>query len=94
MTPALAFRWTKAKLGVTQAFTALGRFYAEGLGVKVDRDKALAYYLVAASSGDPLAKQKVDQLSAQMSPKQIATAKQTAAKLPGFTRSPVFLLKK
>ncbi len=81
-------------LSVTQAFTALGRFYDEGLGIKVDRNKALAYYIVAASSGDPAAKQKVDQISAQMSPKQIAAAKQNAAKLAGFTRSPVLLLHK
>jgi TPR repeat protein len=79
---------------VTQAFAALGRFYAEGLGVKVDRDKALAYYMVAASAGDAAAKQKVDQLSAQLSPKQIAAAKQNAAKLAGFTRSPVLLMHK
>jgi TPR repeat protein len=79
-------------LSVTQAFTALGRFYEEGLGVRVDRDKALAYYLVAASNGDATAKEKADQLSAQMSPKQIVAAKQNAAKLAGFTRSPVLLM--
>jgi uncharacterized protein len=81
-------------LAFTPAFSALGRFYADGLGVKVDRDKALAYYMVAASSGDAEAKQKVDELSAKMSPKQIAAAKQSAAKLAGYTRSPVVLLHK
>lgn len=83
-----------ASLAVTQAFTALGRFYEQGISVKADRDKALAYYLVAAANGDLEAKQKVDTLSAQMSPKQIAAAKQNAAKLFSAAKGPVLLIKR
>jgi TPR repeat protein len=81
-------------LGLAQAFAALGAIYAEGRGVKPDQQKALAYYLVAANNKVTAAQQKVDDLSAKLSAKQVAAAKQDAAKLSGFTRGPVILVRK
>ena len=83
-----------ASLAYVPAFAALGSMYADGRGVKQDREKALAYYMVAANNGGADAKAKMDQLSSQLSPKQLAAAKQDAAKLAAGTRSPVLLVKR
>ena len=83
-----------AALAYVPAFVALGSMYAEGRGVKQDREKALAYYMVAANNGVADGKAKMEQLSAQLSPKQVAAAKQDAAKLAAGTRSPVLLVKR
>jgi TPR repeat protein len=80
--------------GLAQAFAALGAIYADGHGVKPDQQKALAYYLVAANNNVAGAQRKVDELTAKLSAKQVAAAKQDAAKLAGFTRGPVILVRK
>jgi len=80
-----------ASLAVVQAFTALGGMYKDGRGVTPDREKALAYYLVAANSDDPEAKRNSDELSAQLSAKQVREARQMARKLALQTKSPVLL---
>ena len=82
-----------AALAFVPAFAALGSMYADGRGVKQDREKALAYYMAAANSGLAESKAKMEQLSAQLSPKQVTAAKQDAVKLVGGTRSPVLLVK-
>ena len=83
-----------AALAYLPAFAAAGKMYADGRGVKQDREKALAYYMVAAGNGVADAKTEVEQLSSQLSPKQVAAAKQDAARLVASTRSPVLLVKR
>ncbi len=81
-------------LGIAQAFAALGAIYAEGRGAKPDQQKALAYYLVAANNNVIGAQKKVDGLSTKLTAKQVAAAKQDAAKLRSFTRGPVILVRR
>ncbi len=83
-----------ATLAYLPAFSAAGKMYAEGRGVQQNPEKALAYYLVAANYGVADAKPKVEDLSSKLSAKQVAAAKQDAAKLVASTRSQVFLVKR
>jgi TPR repeat protein len=81
-----------ASLAFVPAFAALGGMYKDGRGVPQDREKALAYYLVAASDAD--AKRNSDELSAQLTQKQVTNAKQMARKLALGTKSPVVLVRR
>ena len=81
-----------ASLAFVKAFAALGGMYKDGRGVPQDREKALAYYLVASSDAD--AKRNSDELSAQLTQKQVANAKQMARKLALGTKSPVVLVRR
>jgi uncharacterized protein len=83
-----------ALLGLPQAFASVGAMYSQGRGVKQDREKALAYYIVALNNGVKDAKPKVDELSSQLSQKQVKAAQQDAVKLVSSTRSPVLLLRR
>jgi len=80
--------------GITQAFAALGAIYAEGRGGPPNPQKALAYYLVAANNGVAEAQKKVEEISAKLTAKQIAAAKQDSAKLVGSAKGPVMLVRR
>ncbi len=83
-----------AGYGQRDALAALGHMYEDGRGVKADNQKAFAYYLVAAQDGDADSKKKADELAAKLTPKQIAAAKQDAAKLYFHSAHPLALIKK
>ncbi len=83
-----------AMLGFPPAFEAIGRMYSEGHGVKQDRQKALAYFIVAMNNGVQEAKPKADEISSQLSPKQVKAAQQDAVKLVSSTKGPVLLLRR
>lgn len=55
--PSLAFDWTRkaANAGDRSAQFLLGKFYAEGVGVKPSRDTAYKWYLKAANQGHVVA---------------------------------------
>lgn len=81
-------------LAMPQAFTALGGMYADGRGVKPDRQKALAYYIVGTGYRDAAAKPLADGLTAQLTTKQVAAAKQDALKLAMSSKRPLLLVRK
>jgi uncharacterized protein len=81
-------------LAFPQAFTALGGMYAEGRGAKLDRQKALAYYIVAINYGDAAAKPHADELTAQLTTKQVAAARQDALKIAMSSKRPLLLVRK
>jgi TPR repeat protein len=54
-TKALTFYKTAAEREVYTAYTAIGNFYAQGLGLKKDEKQALTWYKKAAENEEPLA---------------------------------------
>ena len=78
-----------AGYGQPEALVALGNLYGEGHGVKVDRQKSLMYYIVAANYGYPDAKPLVTKAEAQLTPKQIKSAQDDAAKFATSSKRPL-----
>ena len=64
--------------GDRRAMLALGRLYAQGLGVLQDYVEAHKWFNLAASRGEEEAVQERDALAAKMTPQQIATAQERA----------------
>ncbi len=83
-----------ASQGEPEGLLALGNMYAEGHGVKPDRRKALMYYIVAANCGSRQAQIQADEVAAQMTPKQVASAKQDAGRFVVTSKHPVLSVRK
>ena len=94
MSEAVKLYGQAAANGQPEAFVALGNLYAEGRGVKQDRQKALMYYILGGTYGSPEGKHRADEISAQMTPKQVASAKEEAAKYASAARHPLLLVRK
>ena len=77
-----------ADAGDRRAMLALGRMYAQGLGVLQDYIEAHKWFNLAASRGEAAALQARDALAEKMTPQQVATAQERAASWrPGAGRS-------
>jgi uncharacterized protein len=83
-----------ASQGQLDAFLALGNMYKQGLGVKTDHQKSLMYYILAGSYGSPEGLRRASEVSALLSPKQVASAKQDAARFASAPNHPVLLQRK
>ena len=68
-----------ADVGDRRAMLALGRWYAQGLGVVQDYVEAHKWLNLAASLGEAAAVEERDALAARMTPQQVATAQERAA---------------
>ena len=68
-----------ATSGDRRAMLALGRLYAQGLGVLQDYMEAHKWFNLAASRGEADAVPERDALASKMTPQQIAAAQQRAA---------------
>ena len=68
-----------ADAGDRRAMLALGRRYAQGLGVVQDYVEAHKWLNLAASRGEAAAVEERDALAARMTPQQVATAQERAA---------------
>jgi len=80
--------------GQVEALLALGDMYEQGRGFKQDRQEALAYYFVAAQFGNPDGRALADKLSAQLTPKQVAAAKDASKRIALLSKPPLALVKK
>ncbi|WP_455243941.1 tetratricopeptide repeat protein [Petrachloros mirabilis] len=67
-----------AEQGDPPAFAKLGRMYEKGHGVPKDVIQAHMWFNLAASTGDEYSAERRDTLATQMTPSQIAEAKQRA----------------
>ena len=77
-----------ADAGDRRAMLALGRRYAQGLGVVQDYVEAHKWLNLAASLGEAAAVEERDALAARMTPQQVATAQERAAAWrPGANRA-------
>ena len=77
-----------ANAGDRRAMLALGRRYAQGLGVVQDYEEAHKWLDLAASLGEAAAVEERDALAARMTPQQVATAQERAAAWrPGANRA-------
>ena len=70
---------TAADAGDRRAMLALGRLYAQGLGVLQDYIEAHKWLNLAASRGEAAALNERDALASKMTPAQMATAQERAA---------------
>ncbi len=78
-----AFEWFhRASVnGRAVAQGKVGRFYELGLGVKKDLIEAYAWYVLAASAGDPIARSNVKRLKLVLKPDQLMSAHKRARQL-------------
>ena len=84
-----------ARTGEPNALLALGNLYTEGRGVKADRQKAFMFYVLAADHGSTDGKQRAEELEKQLTPKQIAAAKQEASHFVQATsKTPLLMIRK
>jgi localization factor PodJL len=75
-----AVKWFRkaADLGLVDSQYNLARLYEQGLGVARDPGEALKWYLIAARSGDEQSKEGAEQLKAQLSSSERASAEEAA----------------
>ena len=84
-----------AHTGEPNALLALGNLYTEGRGVKPDRQKAFMFYVLAADHGSTDGKHRAEELEKQLTPKQIAAAKQEALHfVQGNSKKPMLMVLK
>ena len=79
-----AFRWFQkaATQRHTGARIKLAYMYAEGMGTQKDPEAAYAWLTSASLAGDQRGRDMVPRLEAEMTPQQIAEAREQARKLP------------
>jgi hypothetical protein len=75
-----AAKWYRlaAEQGYTQAQTSLAKLYENGRGVEQSFVEAYTWYYIAVQLGDLNAKYDRDDVASDLSPEQLATAKQVA----------------
>jgi localization factor PodJL len=78
--PARAAAWFNraAKQGYVDSQFDLAVLYERGDGVRQNPQAALKWYLIAADAGDAQARNRASQLAAEMSPADVARAKEAA----------------